>query len=409
MKKITYILIIAGLTIVGVAGFKILGKSNVSEVTLETSFAEVGDVSTDITATGTIEAIKTVEVGTQVSGVIEHIYVDFNDQVMAGQLIAQLDKTSLNASMDEAQASLASAQSEYEYQKANYLRNKQLFESTVISQADYDEVLYYYKKSEASVKSAQAQLKKVQISLGYASIYAPIDGIVTSRSVDEGQTVAASFSTPTLFTIANDLTKMQVEADVDEADIGQVKVGQNAIFTVDAYPESEFKGTVTQIRLEPQINSNVVTYTVIMEAPNPKKELMPGMTASISVLTQEAKGALTISAKALRFKPDPELMEAYQPAPSDKEKLPPNEDQEAKDMDETMNVVWVKSNNQLKPARIKIGVNDGSTVEVQEGLDAGDEVVLSMKAAAINSSNSNKDSEQTSPFMPQRPGAKKKD
>ena len=402
-KKKLIISSVIGLFLAGAIVYNLLSKNTDNSVSIETTVVEVGNVNTAITATGTIEAIKTVDVGTQLSGVIEHIYIDYNDHVKKGQLIAEIDKTSLNASKAEAIANLDLAQAEFEYQKANYMRNKELYEKEILSDADFEAIFYDYQRAAAGVKTANAQLQKVEINLGYASIYAPINGIVLSRSVDEGQTVAASFNTPTLFSIANDLTKMQVEADIDEADIGQVKVGQNTIFTVDAYPENEYMGTVTQIRLEPQISSNVVTYTVIIEAPNPNLELMPGMTASVSILTHEANDVLIIPSKALRYSPDPTLLEAYQPAP-DKSKMPPQNMGEQATQTDSLDVIWVKRNGEIKPAQVKTGLNDGVNVAVLEGLNEGDEVLLSMILADNTKTSANNSTGQTSPFMPQRPG-----
>ena len=274
MKKKT-IIIIAIVVAILVSAFMILKpeKIDADKIKIETAKAETGSVSKTVTATGTLEAILTVEVGTQVSGIIENIYVDFNSYVKKGQLIAQIDTTNLVAQLEQSQASLDNAKAELDYQQANYDRLAPLNDKRLISQSDFDQTVYNLNKARANYKSALAQHKKNQINLDYALIYSPIDGIVLNRAVEEGQTVAASFNTPTLFTIANDLTQMQVEADVDEADIGQVKQGQRVEFTVDAYPDMIFNGEITEVRLEPTVTNNVVTYTIIIAAPNPDYKL----------------------------------------------------------------------------------------------------------------------------------------
>ena len=281
------------------------------EYVFETVTVEKGSISNTVTATGTLEATNTVIVGTQVSGVIEKLYVDFNSKVKKGQLIAELDKSTLQSNLENAEADLSNAEAELEYQKSIFDRNKILFEKQLIAESDYELSRYNYKKSEASLKSAKANLNKAQQNLSYAKIYAPIDGIVTNRAVEEGQTVAASMSTPELFTIANDLTEMQVEADVDEADIGLVTEGQRVEFTVDAFPDETFSGKVTQVRLQPKESSNVITYTVIVTVANPDLKLKPGMTASITDYVQEVNDVLVLSGKAIRFTPDREIMMDY--------------------------------------------------------------------------------------------------
>ena len=260
--------------------------------TFETAIVKKGSIINTITATGTIEADTTVLIGTQVSGVIKKIYVDFNSNVKKGQLLAELDKTPLQTQVQQAQASLDDSKSEVEFQNATYERYKALLDKKLVAQADYDQVKYNYDKARANLKTAQAGYDKAIVNLNYASIYSPIVGVVLNRAVDQGQTVAASFSTPNLFTIGNDLTMMQVQANVDEADIGQLRMFQPVDFTVDAYPNEIFKGSVRQVRLQPVVTSNVVTYTVIVNAPNPEKKLMPGMTANITVLVQKVDSVM---------------------------------------------------------------------------------------------------------------------
>ncbi len=279
--------------------------------TYETAIVKKGSIKNTITATGTVQADTTVAIGTQVSGVIQKIYVDFNSHVKKGQLLLELDKTPLQTQVQQAQASLDDSKSEVAFQSATYERYKALLDKKLVAQADYDQVKYNYDKALANLKTAQAGYDKAMVNLAYATIYSPIKGVVLNRAVDQGQTVAASFNTPNLFTIGNDLTQMQVQANVDEADIGQVRDGQPVDFSVDAYPNETFKGTVRQIRLQPVVTSNVVTYTVIVNAPNPEEKLMPGMTANITVLTQEVDSVLTVPGKALRFTPDAQFLAEY--------------------------------------------------------------------------------------------------
>jgi HlyD family secretion protein len=278
----------------------------------ETAVVKKGSIINTITATGTVQADTTVLIGTQVSGVIKKIYVDFNSHVKKGQLLAELDKTPLQTQVQQAQASLDDSKSEVAFQSATYERYKALLDKKLVAQADYDQVKYSYDKAMANLKTAQAGYDKAIVNLNYASIHSPIVGVVLNRAVDQGQTVAASFSTPNLFTIGNDLTQMQVQANVDEADIGLLKTAQPVDFTVDAFPNETFKGTVRQIRLQPVVTSNVVTYTVIVNAPNPEMKLMPGMTANITVLVQKLDSVLIVPGKALRFTPNAAFLAEYQ-------------------------------------------------------------------------------------------------
>jgi HlyD family secretion protein len=369
-------------TVILIISIKSCSKET-QNITYETARVTRGNVSNSITATGTIQAVKTVEVGTQVSGEIRKIYIDYNSHVKAGQLLAELDQRPLVTALTIAEASLDDAKAEMTYQTATYNRTKILFEKRLIAESDYDQVLYNYEKAKASLKTAQLNYDKAKINLGYAFIYSPIDGLVLEMTVSEGQTVAASFTTPTLFTIAHDLTRMQVEASVDEADIGQVKEGQRVSFTVDAYPDLQFSGKVTQIRLKPVMTSNVVTYTVIVKASNPDLKLMPGMTANITIYVEEAKNALIVASKALHFKPD-------------------NTDNESHEF----TLVWVKSGNNIHPVRIKTGIDDDINVVILSGLKEGDEVVT-----GLSSQVNKKDEKQLnneSPFMPRPPSRRKR-
>jgi len=308
MKK--KVLIIAGVMMAAVAVLLIIkpfGKKEAT-ITFNTVKVERGNITNTVTATGTIEAITTVNVGTQVSGILQHVYVDFNDVVKKGQLLARLDETSLKAQLEQSQSQVDQAQAQLNFQEATFKRLKALYEKELIAQTDYDQALYNYENSKASLSNAKSALARTQVNLEYATITSPIDGVVLNRAVEEGQTVAASFNTPTLFTIVNDLTQMEVQTSVDEADIGKVQQGQRVEFTVDAYSDMKFEGTVSQVRLQPVTTNNVVTYVVILSAPNPEKKLMPGMTASAIIYVEEKENTLTLTGKALRFTPDAAYM-----------------------------------------------------------------------------------------------------
>lgn len=407
MKKIvTYIAILAGVILVG---FFVLRSFRSAEQSFnfETVKISKGSISNTVTASGTLEAITTVEVGTQVSGVIQKIYVDFNSEVKKGQLLAQLDETPLKAQLEQSKASVDQAQAEVDYQKANYERNKILAEKKLIAQSDYDLVVYNYNKAKASLANAKSVYDKNKINLDYAFIYSPIDGIILERAVEEGQTVAASFNTPTLFTIANDLTQMEVEASIDEADIGQVKLGQRVEFTVDSYPDMKFDGTITQVRLQPVQTNNVITYTVIIQAPNPEKKLMPGMTASTTIFVNEKTDILVLPGKAARFEMDQNTMKAYMKSLPEGEFKAPQEAMPAMqpmaNTDKTKTnsqTIWVKKDARLLPVNIETGESDGINYEVLSGLKEGDEVITSMTLNKVEETKK----ASASPFMPQRPG-----
>ncbi|MGA2408363.1 MAG: efflux RND transporter periplasmic adaptor subunit [Bacteroidales bacterium] len=412
--------------------------------TFETAIVKKGSIINTITATGTIQADTTVLIGTQVSGVIKKIYVDFNSNVKKGQLLAELDKTPLQTQVQQAQASLDDSKSEVEFQTATYERYKALLDKKLVAQADYDQVKYSYDKARANLKTAQAGYDKSIVNLNYASIYSPIVGVVLNRAVDQGQTVAASFSTPNLFTIGNDLTQMQVQANVDEADIGQVRTDEPVDFTVDAYPNEIFKGSVRQIRLQPIVTSNVVTYTVIVNAPNPEKKLMPGMTANITVLVQKVDSVMIIPGKALRFTPDAAFLSEYmknnpmgqrqgtggagRPAgtggtagpagtggtagtgltggtPGTAANQPnPGGFQAGGQTGKKPVIIWVKDGENVRRVRVVTGAIDGTNAEIKSGLKEGDEVILSMTLASKSTTTTAAATPTTTnPFMPQRP------
>lgn len=307
MKKILiFSVIIAALA---VSAYLLFFNNKDAQYTFRFDKISRGNLTVYVTATGTLNAVTSVDVGTQVSGIISKLYADFNSVVKAGDIIAQIDPTFLNQSVKNAQANVDKIQAQYNESQRTYERTKTLYDKQLESQANYDAALANAESDKASLKQAQAQLDLAKLNLQYATIYAPINGVVINRQVSVGQTVAASFSSPTLFTIANDLSKMQVEATVDESDIGSVSVGQLVTFTVDAYPNDNFTGKVSQIRLAPQIVSNVVNYTVIISVENDQLKLMPGMTANVKILVGEKKNVLSVSNLALRFQPPPELID----------------------------------------------------------------------------------------------------
>jgi HlyD family secretion protein len=386
------------LLILGIYYFFFAGSST-SEVTVQTIQPKIGEVVKSVTATGTIEPVDQVDVGTQVSGVIKKLYVDYNSVVKEGQLIAELDKTILKSTVLSNQASYDEAVNDRNYLKTIYDRQKTLFENKVISESDYQEASYNYEVAKNSVTENYASLQSAKTNLGYADIYSPIDGVVLSRDVDEGETVAASYSTPTFFTIAKDLKQMQVEADVDEADIGQVQEGQRVSFTVDAYQNEEFAGIVTQIRLDPTTTSNVVTYTVVVKADNPDLKLKPGLTATIAIYTVELKDVITVEAKAVNFTPTQQLMEAYIKQKG-LENEPPKEGNTMTKPSENSTILWVEADGLIKPQPVELGVSDGVNVQVVSGLSETDKVVYQMKYATNGSAASGSGD---SPFMPTKP------
>ncbi|QKG79319.1 efflux RND transporter periplasmic adaptor subunit [Tenuifilum thalassicum] len=399
-----------GIALLVVAFFVWRFRVTEPEFSLSTAKVERGTITNTITATGTLEATNTVVVGTQVSGVIEKIYVDFNSRVKKGQLIAELDKSTLLSSLENAEADLERAEANFEYQTAQLARNKILYEKGMLAKSDYDLILYNYKVSKAEVKSAKANLERAQRNVSYASIYSPIDGVVLNRAVEEGQTVAAAMNTPELFTITNDLSVMQVEANIDEADIGQLKVGQRVEFTVDAFPETTFNGNVSEIRLQPNENSNVVTYTAIITVNNPDLKLKPGMTASITVFIEEAHDVLTVKEKATRFTPDPQLLHLYlqhvakiKPEKQQDAPKPPRNEENV--LDSAHRLVWVVDNEDIYPVEVETGISDGTYIEITSGLQEGDLVLTSLELLDDRSFSlpENSGDDMKSPFIQERP------
>ncbi|WP_303423320.1 efflux RND transporter periplasmic adaptor subunit [Oceanihabitans sp. 2_MG-2023] len=389
------------LVVLAIVGYSFFKGDDTIIIEPKTVTAKTANVTTMVTATGTIEPINQVDVGTQVSGVVEKVYVDYNSIVKEGQLIAELDKTNLNASKTQAQAAYDNAVSQRNYTKTIYDRQKTLYDSQVISKSDFDDAAYNYETAKGTVTQRYSDLQSARTNLGYANIYSPIDGVVLSRDIDEGQTVAASYSTPTLFTIAQDLKEMQVEADVDEADIGQVTEGQRVEFTVDAYIGETFNGIVTQVRLDPTITSNVVTYTVVIKAENEDLKLKPGLTATISIYTLELNDVLTAEAKAINFKPEAAILASYN--------LDHNLPNTSISTSENEKTLWVLGNDRsITPKTITLGASDGVNVQVLSGISKGDELVYSLKSVSKSEVVGPPSGTNESPFMPQRPGGNKK-
>ena len=409
-KKWIFTLIIIAI-VLGVF-FIVKGKKSANkELVIRTHVVGTYTVENTVTATGTLEPVETVEVGTQVSGKVVKIYVDFNSMVKKGDLLAELDKLTLNESMSRAQANLTSSESQLKYAKLTFERTKQLYEANAATLADFEAAQNTYTQAQMSMKNAQAQYDQARVDLGYADIYSPIDGVVLDRAVEVGQTVAASFSTPTLFTLANDLTRMQVEANVDEADIGQVKVDQRVTFTVDAYPEDVFSGKVNQIRMKPTTTSNVVTYTVIIDAPNPEQKLFPGMTASVTIVTEEQTG-LAAPAEAFNFTPSEQVMKemmknAERPDFPEGDMKPgrpgrpePGMERPSFEGGERPTMVWVKNGSNIMPRPVKTGMSDGAYKIIESGVNAGDSIVLSAQFVVKEAVKKTGDN----PFMPGPPG-----
>ena len=351
------------IVIVAVAAWAMSGGKKEEDINFKEEKVALKTLQNSVTATGTIEAVTSVTVGTQVSGIVNKLYVDYNSQVKKGQVIAELDKTNLLSELNTAKANLASAQSSLNYQAANMERYKTLYKKGLVSADEYENALLTYRQAKEQVASSRENVQRAQTNLGYATITSPIDGTVISKSVEEGQTVAASFNTPELFTIAKDLTNMQVVANVDEADIGNVKEGDRVTFTVDAYPDDTFEGTVKQVRLEATTTNNVVTYEVVISAPNADLKLKPGLTANVTIYTQERSGVLAVANKALRFTPTKETV---------------GKDMKIVDC-KGKNKVWTLNDNTLTAHPVTIGQSDGINTEITKGLKQGDKIVTEIE------------------------------
>ncbi|WP_294629954.1 efflux RND transporter periplasmic adaptor subunit [uncultured Bacteroides sp.] len=406
MKTKKIILVAVAIAVVAGAGIGFFGGTPAKhKVTYATATVSKGNISNSVTATGTIEPVTEVEVGTQVSGIIDKIYVDYNSTVTKGQLIAEMDRITLQSELASQRATYDGAKAEYEYQKKNYERNKELHEKSLVSDMDFEQALYNYQKAKSSYDSSKASLAKAERNLSYATITSPIDGVVISRDVEAGQTVASGFETPTLFTIAADLTQMQVVADVDEADIGGVEEGQRASFTVDAYPNDTFEGVVTQIRLgdagstgsASSSTNTVVTYEVVISAPNPALKLKPRLTANVTIYILDKKNVLSVPNKALRFVPEQPLIGA---------------DDIVKDC-EGKHKLWTREGNTFTAHPVEIGISNGVSTEIIGGIAEGTTVVSeatigSMLGEHAGFGPDKENGGERSPFMPGPPGSKKK-
>lgn len=388
-RKIIITLIVIVVVAVG-AKFLLGGSGSNNRLSYTTVTVSRSDISNSVTATGTIEPVTEVEVGTQVSGIIDKIYVDYNSVVKEGQLIAEMDKVTLESELASAQATYDGNLAEYEYQKKNFERNKGLYEQNLISEQEYDDSEYNYLKAKSALDSSKAALAKAQRNLSYAIITSPIDGIVISRDVEEGQTVASGFETPTLFNIAADLTQMQVVADVDEADIGGVAEGQRVNFTVDAYPNDVFEGRVTQIRLGSTNSSSettdesVVTYEVVISAPNPDLKLKPRLTANVTIYTLDKQDVLSVPARALRFTPEYPLIE--------KTDVVVDCEGEAK--------LWTREGNTFTAHPVQLGISNGIMTEILGGIDEGTVVIEEAIIGNDPTAEMQTGDVERSPFMP---------
>lgn len=393
-KKLIICMSVAIAIIAAVTIFMRSNKRQPITIIYETAKVERATISNSVTATGTIEPVNKVEVGTQVSGIISKIYVDYNSIVKKGQVIAELDKINLESELASAKANLASSKSELDYQETNYKRMKALYDKGFISDDDFDIADLSYKKAKEAYLVQLQTVQKAQTNLGYATITSPIDGVVLSKDVEEGQTVAASFSTPTLFTIARDLTDMQVVANVDEADIGNVRDGQRVTFTVDAFPDDTFEGRVKQVRQQGEEESNVVTYEVVISAPNNDLKLKPQLTANVNIYTEEIENVVSVPAKALRFSPSKEMM---------------NDGEKIKDCNAT-NKLWIKEANILKAYPVKTGITNGIRTQILEGVKEGTAVITNAKAKGGTDEDniSEQNSQERSPFSPGPPERDKK-
>lgn len=392
MNKKKTLVIVAVAAIAALAVWLLSGGKKEEKITFDTAAVAPANIMNSITATGTIEPVTSVTVGTQVSGIVSKLFVDYNSVVKKGQVIAELDKTNLMSQLNTAKTQLATAQSQLNYQTDNYKRYKTLFEKGLVAADDFDNAKLSYTQAKEQVVSAKEEVQRAQTNLGYATITSPIDGVVLSKSVEEGQTVAASFSTPELFTIAQDLTNMQVVADVDEADIGDVKEGERVTFTVDAYPDDTFEGEVKQVRQEATTTNNVVTYEVVISAPNADLKLKPGLTANVTIYTAERKGVLSVPSKALRFTPQKETV--------GKMKIV--------DVANAKNKVWTIEGNSIVAHKVNIGMTDGTNTQIVGGIAEGTKVVTGLNVMGGEEEKPMEAQGESSPFAPGPPGKNKK-
>ncbi len=407
LKKV--ILILGAVAITAAASYFILKPKGEDTAAPKWITAAVtsGSIVQSITATGTIEPVTSVDVGTQVSGIVTNLYVDYNSVVKKGQIIAELDKSTLQLELSSNRNNLAAAKAALDFQEATYKRTKALYDSGLASDSEYESDLYSYTKAQTDYETAKNNVERSEINLGYATIYSPIDGVVLSREVEEGQTVASSYSTPTLFNIAADLTDMRVIADIDEADIGNVKEGQRVSFTVDAFPGETFSGKVTQVRQQATVTSNVVTYEVVISAANPDLKLKPGLTASVEVFTVDVKCNTIVPAAALSFTPEFETPDATTDMAEEGEQIP-NDAPRHKRLSPDAKVVWIKGEEgRIRPVEVNVGMTNGILTEVSSSeLTQRDSVVTGSETPVVlgrpGASGAAK-----SPFVQSRPGPRR--
>ncbi|MFR9503335.1 MAG: efflux RND transporter periplasmic adaptor subunit [Rikenellaceae bacterium] len=392
MKKKIIVCAIVAAALAGVAILFLPKNAKPSDIKWYTTTVSQQSIVQSVTATGTIEPVTQVDIGTQVSGILTTLYVDYNSVVTKGQIVAELDKSTLLLDRNSNKNNVAIAQSKFDYEESNFKRVEALFKKGLIADSDYDIALYDYESARNNLEVAKNTLERSEINLGYATIYSPIDGVVLSRSVEEGQTVASSFSTPTLFTVAADLKDMRVIVDVDEADIGNVTEGQRAIFTVDAFPLDTFEGTVTQVRQEAIVESNVTTYEVVISAANPDLKLKPGLTASVEIFVLDITCDKVISAAALSFTP---------PMPEES----PSEGGAGRPALEG-SVVWVLNGDRPEPHMVTVGVSNGILTEIIGEVEINSEVITGMDTSIAMPAGAPPSSGESSPFLPQRPGGR---
>lgn len=404
-KKVLW-LIVAAAVVVAILAITILGhKGKKQDLHLETTRCVLDSVEVTVTATGEVQPVYKVDVGTQVSGIVEKIYVDFNSEVKKGQLLAELDRSILNEQLTQAQTIVSNAKSNLTMVQQQYDRIKALYDNKAATQESYETAVNALTQAKNQLKTAQSELTRAQTNLSYATIYSPIDGVIMNKAVEEGQTVASSFSTPTLFTIANDLTQMQVEAAVDEADIGGVKAGQPVTFTVDAFSDDIFHGTVKEVRINPTVTSNVVTYTVIINAPNPESKLFPGMTASVSIVTKKESG-LAVPMQALFVSLDPMSQKMLEKKGYSFKMLYRDEKALTEGLkDISKKPIWVmRGEKSFEQVSVTTGLSNGVTTLVS-GIKEGDMILIGVNEVGGPMTSGKKSS---NPFMPGPPQEKKR-
>lgn len=387
----------------------VIKKGKHADMQINTVRSATDSIEVTVTATGELQPVYKVDVGTQVSGIVEHIYVDFNSVVKKGQLLAELDRSNLNEQLTQAQTSVSNARSNLTLAQQQYDRVKALYDNKAATQEAFESAVNSLNLAKNQLTTAQSELSRAQTNLSYATIYSPIDGVIMDKAVEEGQTVASSFSTPTLFTIANDLTQMQVEASVDEADIGEVKAGQQVTFTVDAFPDDVFSGSVKEVRINPTVTSNVVTYTVIINAPNPDAKLFPGMTANVTIVTKKESG-VCIPMTALYTSIDPAIIKQFEKKGCTFKSLYKSQEELAQGLkDVTKKTIWLKKGEKsYEQVSVTAGLNNGVKTLIPDGLGEGEEVVVGVSEASAPKGEEQQQGSSSNPFMPSRPQEKKR-